>query len=58
VWTASYVTRMVNLTALAPDIVATILDETLPEDVSLFDLAVDPPESWEEQGHRIILLCR
>jgi len=26
----SYVSRMVNLTTLAPDIVAAILDETLP----------------------------
>ena len=34
----SYVSRMVNLTTLAPDIVAAILDETLPEVVTLFDL--------------------
>jgi hypothetical protein len=27
---SSYVSRMVNLTTLAPDIVAAILDETLP----------------------------
>lgn len=35
----AYVSRMVNLTTLAPDIVAAILDETLPSDVTLFDLA-------------------
>jgi hypothetical protein len=29
---SSYVSRMVNLTTLAPDIVAAILDETLPPD--------------------------
>ena len=33
----SYVSRMVNLTTLAPDIVAAILDETLPSEVTLFD---------------------
>jgi hypothetical protein len=40
---SSYVSRMVNLTMLAPDIVAAILDETLPPDVTLFEIAVDPP---------------
>jgi hypothetical protein len=45
----SYVSRMVNLTTLAPDIQAAILDETLPDSVSLFDLAIDTPLSWEEQ---------
>ena len=49
----SYVSRMVNLTALAPDIQAAILDETLPDTVSLFDLAVDTPLSWEAQWRRI-----
>lgn len=50
---SSYVSRMVNLTILAPDIVAAVLDEALPPDVPLFDLAVDPPASWEEQQGRI-----
>lgn len=49
----SYISRMVNLTTLAPDIVTAILDETLPENVSLFDLAVDTPLSWEEQRRRV-----
>lgn len=39
----SYVSRMVNLTTLAPDIVAAILYDALPSHVTLFDLAVDPP---------------
>lgn len=30
-----------NLTTLAPDIVAAILDDTLPNHITLFDLAVD-----------------
>jgi hypothetical protein len=50
---SSYVSRMVNLTTLAPDIVAAILDETLPEDLTLFDLAVDPPALWEGQQRRM-----
>ena len=49
----SYVSRMVNLTTLAPDIQAAILDETLPDTVSLFDLAVDTPLSWEQQRGRV-----
>jgi hypothetical protein len=56
---SSYVSRMVNLTTLAPGIVAAILDETLPPDLTLFALAVDPPALWEEQRLRIGLpLCR
>lgn len=50
---SSYVCRMVNLTTLAPKIVVAILDETVPPDVTLFDLAVDPPALWEEQRNRI-----
>ena len=50
---SSYVSRMVNLTTLAPDIVAAILDETLPPDVTMFDLAVDPPALWEERRGRV-----
>ena len=49
----SYVSRMVNLTTLAPDIVAAILDDTLPNHITLFDLAVDPPALWDEQRERM-----
>jgi hypothetical protein len=52
----SYVSRMVNLTTLAPDIVAAILDDALPNHVTLFDLAVDPPTLWDEQRERVGLL--
>lgn len=45
----SYISRMVNLTTLAPDIVETILDDCLPPNITLFDLAVDPPRLWSEQ---------
>ena len=44
---------MVNLTTLAPDIVAAILDDELPNHVTLFDLAVDPPALWDEQRERL-----
>jgi hypothetical protein len=49
----SYVSRMVNLTTLAPDIVAAILDETLPPKVTLFDLAAGTPLLWGEQRGRV-----
>ena len=42
-----------NLTTLAPDIVAAILDDALPNHVTLFDLAVDPPALWDEQRVRL-----
>ena len=49
----SYISRMINLTTLAPEIQAAILDETLPDTVSLFNLARDTPLSWEKQRERI-----
>jgi hypothetical protein len=49
----SYVSRMVNLTTLAPDIVEAIMEDALPDHLTLFDLAVDPPALWEEQRGRI-----
>ena len=49
----SYVSRMVNLTTLAPDIVEAILKDALPDHLTLFDLAVDPPALWEEQRKRL-----
>ena len=42
----SYVSRMANLTTLAPDIVAAILDDRLPDHVTLLELAADPPVLW------------
>ena len=49
----SYMCRMLNLTKLAPDIVAAILDETLPPHVTVHELAISPPAVWEEQRERI-----
>ena len=42
----SFVSRMVNLTTLATDIVEAILEDALPDHLTLFDLAVDPPALW------------
>lgn len=37
----------------ANEIVAAILDDTLPSHITLFDLAVDPPALWDEQRERV-----
>jgi hypothetical protein len=42
-----------DLTTLAPDIVAAILDETLPPHVTVHELAISPPVLWGEQRQRI-----
>ena len=44
---------MVNLTLLAPDIVAAILDDALPNSIRLFDLAVDIPLTWSAQRRQV-----
>ena len=49
----SYMCRMLNLTTLAPDIVAAILDETLPQHVTVHELAISPPLLWKEKRARI-----
>ncbi len=49
----SYVSRMVNLTTLAPDIVAAILADNLPDHITFFELAVDPPALWDAQRERL-----
>ena len=44
-----YLGRILMLTLLAPDIVEAILGDTLPDHLTLFDIAVDPPALWEGQ---------
>jgi len=39
---------MFNLTTQALDIVAAILDKTLPQNVTVHELAISPPVLWEE----------
>jgi hypothetical protein len=48
----SYVGRMLNLSTLAPDIVAAILDDAVPAHVTVHDLAINPPVLWEGQRGR------
>jgi len=55
---SSYVSRMVNFTLLAPDIVAAILDDAFPDHITLLEMAVDPPALWEGQRTRIIRCSR
>jgi hypothetical protein len=47
------VSRMVNLTTRAPNIIDAILDETLPLEVMLFNLAAGTPLLWEEQRKKL-----
>lgn len=49
----SYVSRVMNLMVLAPDIVEAILDAALPDHLTQFDIAVDPSTLWEVQRGRI-----
>lgn len=44
-----YVSRMVNLTTMAPDVVTAILDDNMPEHVTVFDLSVDSSSLWSER---------
>jgi hypothetical protein len=38
---------MINLTTLAPCVIEAILDDKMPEDITLFELAVDPLSIWD-----------
>jgi hypothetical protein len=45
----SYFSRMVNLTTRAPDIAEVILEDALPDHLTPFDIAVNPPALWADQ---------
>ncbi len=47
--TIAYVSRLLPLTCLAPDIVAAILDGRQPRGLSVNRMLQDIPESWDEQ---------
>ena len=49
----SYLSRMMNLTVLSPDIVEATLDDALPDHLTLFDIAVDPAMLWEWQWSKL-----
>lgn len=48
----SYVSRIINLPILPTCMVAEILDDTLPNYMTLLELAADPPLVWDEQRER------
>ena len=45
----SYAARLVNLTTLAPEIIAAILDDTLPAHLTIHALGINTPLLWSEQ---------
>lgn len=49
----SYVSRMINLTMLSPYVTQGILDDALPDNITLLELAADPPLVWEEQRRKM-----
>lgn len=49
----SYIARLLNLTMLAPLLVAAILDDTLPSGTTVNDLAINPPLLWSDQLERL-----
>lgn len=49
----SYIARLLNLTMLAPQLVAAILDDALPSGTTVNDLAINPPLLWAEQLVRL-----
>ena len=52
--TRSFVTRLLRLTLLAPDIVEAILDGRQPKGMQLEDLTQALPSAWEEQRQRFL----
>jgi hypothetical protein len=42
-----------DLGSAEPDIVAAVLDDTLPNHITLFEPAVDPPALWDAQRWRV-----
>ena len=46
----SYVSRMISLTLLPPWTFKAIIDDSLPDNLTLLELAADPPSLWDEQN--------
>jgi hypothetical protein len=46
---ASYISRILRLTSLAPDIVTAILNGRQPRTLQLADMLEDVPTEWEKQ---------
>ena len=52
--TSTYVSRILRLTLLAPEIVEAILDGQQPKALQLEDLTQALPSAWEEQRQRLV----
>ena len=51
--TRSYITRLLSLTLLAPNIIATIIDGKQPKSMGLNELTRATPSDWKEQKTRL-----
>jgi hypothetical protein len=54
--TRSFVTRLLRLTLLAPDIVEAILDGGQPKGTQLDDLTKPLPRAWDQQRQRLFAM--
>jgi hypothetical protein len=54
---ATYVTRVLRLTLLAPDIVEAIIDGRQPPEMGLDDLLTGVPPEWELQSRIFEVTC-
>jgi hypothetical protein len=50
------VSLVMRIRTFTPDIVEAILGDTLPDHLTLFDIAVDPPALWEGQRTLMIIV--
>jgi hypothetical protein len=50
----SYVSRVLRLTLLAPDVVEAILDGRQPAELQLDDLLLGFPLEWKSQSRRVV----
>ena len=51
-----YISRIINLTSLAPDIITTILDGEMPEQLNITDIAINPPKLWSQQRKKFLFI--
>lgn len=49
----SYVSRVMNLNLLGPELVQRILDDDLEAETTFNDLCIDMPLAWQDQGQRV-----
>lgn len=51
----SFVSKMINLTLLAPDLAEAILDDTIKNGAGLYNVAISTPMDWNEQRSLLAL---